>query len=476
MALYVFSAWTLALLFAAVVGSWHGNDAMLQLTVAVILTGLLVVWLLRHAPWRSRPAAARGASCEQVQWSGQLCHSISSPSIAVQGQVVSFANQAFLALLDYRGRDDEIVGLPLTSLLHPVDHARLAALLALAGSEDASDAEGVLRLLRAAGSTVTVYASISALPAVPGSVLIQFSPHDSAAPLREVSAESLSAVLDRIELVLFRTDLEGRLAYVNRAWERVSGRRVADSLGRMLLAAIHPEERDETGKTLCAVAGGQVDHASVEVRLVTPSGNAVSVLLRAQSCTLPDGDLVGVVGTMSEVTRRKRLGEPNSTRRYLDTLLANVPGMVYRGRNEPGRTMEFVSDGCIELTGYEPYELIDNRRVSFGDLIHPDDREFVWTEVQARLTQRQAYEISYRIIDASARERSVWEHGRGVFSSNGDLLALEGFVTDVSKRRREEEARRPGAGRATGTEPNHCAFSEGNDRIVTLKPRGADAG
>lgn len=439
MALYVFSAWTLALLFAAVVGSWHGDDAMLRLAVAVILTGLLVLWLLRRAPWRSGRDAAPSASSDQIQWSGQLCHSISSPSITVQGQVVSFANQAFLALLDYRGRGDEVVGLPLTSLLHPVDHARLAALLAIAGSKDASDADGVLRLLRATGSTISMHASISPLPAVPGTLLIQFSQHDTAAPLREISGAWLSEVLDQIELVLFKIDAEGRIAYVNRAWERLSGRSVGDSRGRMLAAAIHPEDRDATEKTLQAVARGEVDHASAEVRLVTTAGSAVWVLLRAQSCTLPDGDLVGVVGTAVEITRRKRLDEPSATRLYLDTLLANVPGMVYRGRNDPDRTMEFVSDGCIELAGYEPYELVDSRHVSFGSLIHPDDRELVRRQVQSHLAQRKPYQISYRLIDAAGRNRRVWEHGRGVFSSNGEFLALEGFVTDVSERRGAEE-------------------------------------
>lgn len=430
MALYLFSAWMLALLFATILGSWHGGDA-LALAAATLAAGAAAAWLLPQLPWTVRRARARTATPQQLQWSGQLCHSIVSPSLTVHGGVVSFANPALLALLDYRGRDEEVVGLPLTNLLHPVDHARLASLLAQAAGEHAADAGGALRLVRAGGATLTVEASISPLPAVPGSLLVQFS---APAAVREAAADPLAAVLDQIELVLFKTDPQGRIVYVNRAWERLSGRTAADSRGALLAAAAHPEDRDALEAALRAVAGGRVDHLSSELRLVTTAGAVAWVQVDARPCTLPDGDLVGAVGTMAEITRRKRQDEQGATRRYIDTLLDNVPGMVYRGRKDAEWTMEFVSDGCVELTGYEPYELVDNQRVSFGSLIHPDDREFVATRVQAQLAQRKPFQITYRIIDAEGRPRWVWEHGRGVFAANGELLAMEGFVTDAGKR------------------------------------------
>ncbi|HEY4485342.1 MAG TPA: EAL domain-containing protein, partial [Nitrospiria bacterium] len=103
-------------------------------------------------------------------------------------------------------------------------------------------------------------------------------------------------------------------------------------------------------------------------------------------------------------------------------------------------TVEFVSEGCFELTGYHPSDLIENRTVSYGQqLIHPDDREPVWNDVQAALLEGRPFQLVYRITTATGKEKWVWEQGRGVFSSEGDLVALEGFITDTTERKRAEE-------------------------------------
>lgn len=150
--------------------------------------------------------------------------------------------------------------------------------------------------------------------------------------------------------------------------------------------------------------------------------------------------LQGAVVTFVDVTaQRKALIELQEHRRSLATLLSNLPGMAYRCHNDQDWTMEFVSEGCLELTGYTPADLINNRTVAYASLIHADDCQKVWFDVQQALLQRAVFRLTYRIVTADKRVRWVWEQGRGVFAADGRLEAVEGFITDISDRRRIEQ-------------------------------------
>jgi len=131
---------------------------------------------------------------------------------------------------------------------------------------------------------------------------------------------------------------------------------------------------------------------------------------------------------------RKRADEAlRESERMLSTLISNLPGMAYRCRTDPQRTMVFASQGSLELTGYQPDELIEGRRVAYGELIHPADREQVWEDIQAALRERRPFEITYRLTTPDG-ERWVSERGQGVYSPQGALEALEGFVSDITER------------------------------------------
>jgi len=131
---------------------------------------------------------------------------------------------------------------------------------------------------------------------------------------------------------------------------------------------------------------------------------------------------------------RKRGDEAlRESERMLSTLISNLPGMAYRCRNDADWTMTFVSEGSAELTGYPPHQLIENRRIAYAALIHPDDRAMVRERVEAALAEQRHFEITYRILTPDG-EKWVWERGQGVHVANGRPRMVEGFITDITER------------------------------------------
>jgi PAS domain S-box-containing protein len=158
-----------------------------------------------------------------------------------------------------------------------------------------------------------------------------------------------------------------------------------------------------------------------------------------QPLTDPAGRICGTVGVALDITDRQRAEESlRESQRSLSTLLANLPGMAYRGRPEPDRTMEFVSDGCVGLTGYTAAELTDAAAAPYGRRIHPDDRAAAWKKLQAALRAGRPYRLRYRLRTACGGFKWMWESGRRVPTAGGGP-ALEGFITSIQGRKRAEE-------------------------------------
>lgn len=130
------------------------------------------------------------------------------------------------------------------------------------------------------------------------------------------------------------------------------------------------------------------------------------------------------------------------SQRTLLTLMSNIRGIAYRCLNDPDWTMIFISEGCYRLTGYPVEAFTTQKTLTYNQLIHPEDRELVWNEVQAALENRCSFQLTYRIITATGELKWVWEQGGGIFNSDGELLYLEGLITDITSRMQAEEALR----------------------------------
>jgi PAS domain S-box-containing protein len=130
----------------------------------------------------------------------------------------------------------------------------------------------------------------------------------------------------------------------------------------------------------------------------------------------------------------------HESERQLSTLMSNLPGMVFRLLNDRNWTIDFVSEGCQELTGYTASDLTKKAPNYYTSIVHPEDLERLRSATRKGLSGKERIQEEYRIITASGEVKWVWEQSIGVYSEQGEVLAFEGFVSDITERVRTRRA------------------------------------
>ncbi len=251
--------------------------------------------------------------------------------------------------------------------------------------------------------------------------------------LRE-SEEKYRLLAETTRDVILLHDMQGVIHYVNQAGLDFAGFKAEEIIGRSILDFIPPKYLPDLQNRLAARLAGDLRTLTYEVEFVNRDGKWVPMEVHSTPFLVEGKDQQILIVARDISARKDAERQIQESRRQLATLLNNLPGIAYRCKNDPKWTMEFISAGCLSLTGYPAEELIGNTRHSYASLIHPEDRTMVWESVQQAIAERRPFQITYRILTAEGRQKWVWEKGEAVFDPSGEVIALEGFITDITER------------------------------------------
>ncbi|MDO6461557.1 PAS domain-containing protein [Granulosicoccaceae sp. 1_MG-2023] len=241
--------------------------------------------------------------------------------------------------------------------------------------------------------------------------------------LPPAASDSAAEILARIGEVVLSFDEDGRLRYLNHAWERLTGRPVAACLQRPFTDFLHPQDASEWPALLHgALRSGE----PTWLRLTGPDAELLWCELRLGDHQ-PGTTLL--YATLCDITPQVRQEQRRAASlRSLESLINRVPAMLYRSRNNVDYTMEYISEGCVHVTGFDACELLEQSQLSFGKLIHPDDASHVWAAVQDSLQSRSPFSVNYRFRHADGHWCHLHEQGRGIISASGEVLGIEGLI------------------------------------------------
>lgn len=153
--------------------------------------------------------------------------------------------------------------------------------------------------------------------------------------------------------------------------------------------------------------------------------------------------LVLVVGRRTQIIRKEvaaRTAELAESRRQLASMFDALPGMSFRCTYDSQLTVQFLSEGARELTGWTAQEFLSGV-VHFRDCINPEDLGRVRDATRRALESRNPVEVEYRIRTKAGTEKWILSRGHGVYDASGTLNVFEGLAIDITAQKQAEAAR-----------------------------------
>lgn len=250
----------------------------------------------------------------------------------------------------------------------------------------------------------------------------------------EHSKKIVETTLEGIWLI----DKDQKTVFANERMAAFFGMSEKEFLEKPFHEFIQPGREEATQKRLEARRKGLGE--VYDFHFKNKRGESVWLLMSTNPIFDSEGNYEGALAMCTDITAFKRTESAlKESERQLSTLIRNLPGIAYRCAMDRDWTMEFISEGCFDLTGYSPSDFVENRTIAFGEIIYEEDQDRVYNEVITAIRQNLPYRLTYRIRHRNGELRWAFEQGSAVKGENSEIVALEGFISDFTQVKLAEE-------------------------------------
>ena len=141
--------------------------------------------------------------------------------------------------------------------------------------------------------------------------------------------------------------------------------------------------------------------------------------------------------------RQRALTDRDAREALLRSLMANVPGAIYRSAWHADYALELISDEIERISGYPANDFLgaDARRTIMS-IICAEDREAVLKKAQNAVDDGQPFNLEYRIERPDGELRWVLDRGHRVKGPRGEEW-MDGAIFDITERRDERGGAAP---------------------------------
>jgi PAS domain S-box-containing protein len=238
-----------------------------------------------------------------------------------------------------------------------------------------------------------------------------------------------------------QTGPDGRLHEVNARLCELVGRPREALIGMPVAAITHPEDVAGDLAVLRRIVSGESTRESREKRYLRPDGSAVWVQVAVTPVLDAEGRFQHTITVVLDIDQRKRAEAALEARDALFRRLAShVPGVLFQFHfdAEGFGSVPYASEALRELFELEPGDVRHDGRLMMQRVVK-EQRHAVWDSIRAATRSGRPWQVEFE-IELPARGRRWMQAQAAPQPLGGGAITYHGYISDVTERKRYEEA------------------------------------
>ncbi len=248
----------------------------------------------------------------------------------------------------------------------------------------------------------------------------------------------LKEILETNNVIVVQLDLNGNVVLVNKAIETFTGYTQEEIIGKNWFDTLVPKDKYlHVWKLFEDFKNTNTLLEHFENPILTKNGKERIISWR-NSILKQDDKIIGVLSFGIDITENIFvLDQFIDQQRSYKTLIENLPGVIYRCKNDENFTILNISARCLDLTGYSADEFLSGK-IFYGNLILDEDKENIKIQIKESIRSDKSFQVTYRIKTKDGTIKWVWEQGVALVDNSETIL--EGYIVDITEKIKAEEA------------------------------------
>ncbi len=237
-------------------------------------------------------------------------------------------------------------------------------------------------------------------------------------------------LINTIPDIIARTDLEGKLLFVNDYTMQMSGYRREEIMGHNLLEFIAPEDRERAKRGFELM----LDRLGTpkEYLLLKKDGSRIPIDVNGDVLRNEDGTPFEIVNVCRDISERKQTEIIlRENEEHLRGITQNIPGFIYRfyAKDSGEYGISYASGHLTDFFGETsgPIEMFSY----FVSHVHEKDRKRFLKSIELAVKNRTAWNFIGRIYTQSGE--LIWFQGLSTPTRYKDQLVFDGIVLDITE-------------------------------------------